>query len=153
MKHTILFTVIIFVVAIASCSNSKKATVVNAGTTVINDENKLNGSWQLTYISGAKTSVEDLFPNKKPTLTFKLPSAQISGNGGCNGYGGTVKIEGNNISFSNIIHTMMACDGIEGENQFFKAMETVTSYRIHADTSLILSKGDTSLMRFVKKQL
>jgi len=151
MKNTVLFTVIIFIAAIASCSNSKKTTAANAGTIIISDENKLNGNWQLTNITDAKIAFDVLFPNKKPTLIFKLPSINISGNGGCNGYGGEVKIEGNNINFSKIIHTMMACDGINGENQFFRTLESATAYRIDADTNLILLKAGVSVMQFVKK--
>jgi heat shock protein HslJ len=143
---------IAFISVTAACSNSKKATAINSGTaTVVTDENKLNGNWQLTYITGLKITFDGLFPNKKPTLTFKLPSTQISGNGGCNGYGGEVKVEGNNISFSKIMHTMMACDGINGEDQFFNTLESVTTYSVNADTSLVLLKGDIVLMRFVKK--
>jgi heat shock protein HslJ len=151
MKNIVLFTVIFFIAAIASCSNSKKTTAENTSATVITDENKLNGNWQLTYMSGVKITLDGLFPNKKPTLVIKLPSPGISGNGGCNGYGGEVKIEGKNISFGKIMHTMMACGGITGENQFFAVLETATTYSVHADTSLILLKGDIAVMRFVKK--
>jgi len=151
MKNTVILTVIVFIVAIASCSNSKHTTTSSSGTTAITDENKLNGNWQLTSIIDAKIAFDVLFPNKKPTLVFKLPSANISGNGGCNGYGGEVKIEGSNINFSKIMHTMMACDGINGENQFFKTLESATAYRVDADTNLILLKAGVSVMQFVKK--
>ena len=151
MKNIVLLSVIAFVSFTTACSNSKKIAAANSNATVITDENKLNGNWQLTYITGTKIAFDGLFPNKKPTLLFKLPNTQISGNGGCNGYGGQVKIEGRNISFSQVIHTMMACDGINGENQFFNTLETVTTYSVNADTSLILLKGDIAVMRFVKK--
>jgi heat shock protein HslJ len=151
MKNIVLFAVIVFVSFITACSNSKKNTVAAPASTIITDDHKLNGSWRLTYISGPKITLDGLFPNKKPTLVFKLPSQNISGNGGCNGYGGEVKIEGHNINFSKIMHTMMACDGITGENQFFNTLENVTAYSVNADTNLVLLKGDTAMMRFVKQ--
>jgi len=151
MKNIVLFTIAVFIAVITACSNSKKTTAINSSTTAVTDENKLNGNWQLTYITSLKISFDGLFPNKKPTLLFKLPSINISGNGGCNGYGGEVKVEGSNINFSKIIHTMMACDGINGEQQFFNTLETVTTYSVDADTSLILLKGDIAVMHFVKK--
>ena len=114
------------------------------------EEKKLNGSWELTFISGQKIALNGLFPNKKPTISFNLPSSLVNGNGGCNGFGGKVKVAGNTITVSNIISTMMACEG-GGEPIFFGTLEKITYYSIGADNSLTMLTGDIAVMKFVKK--
>ena len=114
------------------------------------EEKKLNGSWELTYISGQKIAFTGLFPDKKPTISFNLPSPLVNGNGSCNGYGGKLKVDGNKITVSNIISTMMACEG-GGEPIFFRTLEKVTHYNIGADNSLTMLTGDIAVMKFVKK--
>jgi heat shock protein HslJ len=114
------------------------------------EEKKLNGSWELTYISGQKIAFNGLFPDKKPTINFNVPSPVVNGNGSCNGYGGQLKVEGNKITVSNIISTMMACEG-GGEPIFFRTLEKVTHYSIGADNSLTMLTGDIAVMKFIKK--
>lgn len=114
------------------------------------EEKKLNGSWELTYISGQKIAFNGLFPDKKPTISFNLPSPIVNGNGSCNGYGGKVKVDGNTITVTNIISTMMACEG-GGEPVFFRTLEKVNRYSINADNTLTMIMGDIAVMKFVKK--
>jgi heat shock protein HslJ len=128
-----------------SCNNSKKIATTSNKAVI-----KLNGTWELTYISGPKIAFDGLYPDKKPSLNFTFPGTEASGNGSCNGFGCKVTTEGNKISFSNIISTMMACGG-NGENLFFKTLETVTSYSINSNGTLTMIKGDIAVMTFVKK--
>lgn len=113
------------------------------------EEAKLNGAWELNYISGTKIAFEGLFPNKKPTIIFDLAKQEASGNGGCNGYSCGVKIAGNAISFGDALSTMMACDG-NGEPVYFKTLKTVTAYSI-SDNTLTMIMGDIAVMRFTRK--
>jgi len=113
-------------------------------------EAKLNGTWELKYLSGATIVFDSLYPNKKPTITFNFPGTEANGNGSCNGFGCKVKVEDNKINFSNIISTMMACGG-DGERLFFKALESVTSYSVSNNGKLRLIKGDIAIMDLVKK--
>lgn len=113
------------------------------------EELKLNGEWELNYISGAKIAFVGLFPNKKPTIIFNFPGEEATGNGSCNGYSVKVKTDGNKINFGDALSTMMACEG-NGEPQYFKTLKTITSYGING-TSLTLIKDDIAVMRFEKK--
>lgn len=74
------------------------------------EQAKLNGTWELNYISGPRIAFDGLFPNKKPTIIFSLPEEQVSGNGSCNGYSSVIKLDGNNITFKDPLSTMMACE-------------------------------------------
>jgi len=117
---------------------------------VSKEQAKLNGSWELNYLSGSKIALNGLFPGKKPTLIFKFPAPEVSGNGGCNGFSAKVTVDGNKISFGDALSTMMACEG-NGEPVFFKTLKTITSYNITGDTTLTLIAGDIETMRFAKK--
>ncbi len=113
------------------------------------EELKLNGEWELNYISGAKIAFDGLFPNKKPTIIFDFPKAEANGNGSCNSYSVKVKVDGNKINFGDALSTMMACDG-NGEPVYFKTLKTVNSYNITGNT-LTMIMGDIAVMRFTKK--
>ena len=113
------------------------------------DAAKLNGTWELNYISEAKIAFDGLYPSKKPTLIFNLPDTTVSGNGSCNGYSSKIKIDGNKINFGDPLSTMMACEG-NGEPVFFKTLKTVTSYSVN-DSTLSLIMGEIAVMRFSKK--
>jgi len=114
------------------------------------EETKLNASWELNYITGPRIAFDGLYPDKKPTLIFNLPESEVGGNSSCNGFGGKVKLEGSNISFTDPISTMMACPG-NGEQTFFKTLKTVTSYKLEDDNTLSLLAGEIPVMRFVRK--
>lgn len=113
------------------------------------EELKLNGEWELNYISGPRIAFDGLFPNKKPTIIFNLPQEEANGNGSCNGYSVKVKVNGNAINFDDALSTMMACEG-NGEPLYFKTLKTVTSYTITGNT-LTMLMGDIAVMRFTKK--
>lgn len=109
----------------------------------------LNGTWELDYISGPRIAFEGLYPNKKPTITFALPAMKAQGNSSCNNYNTTFTIDGNNIRFADPMSTKMACDG-NGEATFFSTLKTVSNFDVH-DNTLNLIMGDIAVMRFKKK--
>ncbi|MES2847650.1 MAG: META domain-containing protein [Bacteroidota bacterium] len=113
------------------------------------EELKLNGTWELNYISGPRIAFDGLFPNKKPTIIFDFPKEEAYGNGSCNGYSVKVKVDGNKINFGDALSTMMACDG-NGEPVYFKTLKTVTSYSID-DNTLTMIMNDIAVMRFIKQ--
>jgi heat shock protein HslJ len=114
------------------------------------DEARLDATWEMNYISGPRIAFDGLYPDKKPTLIFNLAESEVGGNSSCNGFGARVKIDGNNISFSDPIGTMMACPG-NGEQTFYKTLKTVTSYKLEDDNTLSLLAGEIPVMKFVKK--
>lgn len=113
------------------------------------DNHVLNGTWEVDYLSGTRITLDGLYPNKKPTLIFDLPSNKASGNSSCNHYSLTFTIDGQKIKFGTPTSTEMACEG-NGEVSFFKTLETVTHYSVN-DETLNLIMGDIAVMRLKRK--
>ncbi len=133
-----------------ACSN-KTAKTSAAATPVIADSVKLNGNWQMTYITGATTSFDSLYPGKIPAINFDVVAKKISGNSGCNSFSGKLVTEGNKISFADpMIMTKMFCPG-DGEPIFLQNLQKVETYLIVNDTTLNFMMGEIAIMKFVKK--
>ena len=93
-----------FVIALALCSlgiackSTKNPAAATAATT--SDPSKLNGTWELNYIAGSSMDFKDLYPNKKPMITFQVAEGKVNGNTGCNTFIGSLNANGNKIDFT-----------------------------------------------------
>jgi heat shock protein HslJ len=145
MKNTI-FTLFIACCLFAACSSPKKITSVP-------DSSKLNGTWELNYISGPRIAFDGLYPNKKPTISFDLSNNRVSGNSSCNSFNGVLKVEGNQINFNEpMAMTRMACMDGNGEIVFMETLKKINSYSITDEgKTLNFIMGDIAMMRFTKK--
>ena len=114
---------------------------------------KLEGSWELNYISGPRIAFEGLYPNKKPTIIFNLKENRVSGNSSCNSYTGKLNVEGNKIDFTQpMVMTKMMCEDGQGEQTYVNTLQKITSYTITEDgKTLNFISGDIAIMRFTKK--
>lgn len=115
-------------------------------------ENKsalLQGKWELDYLGMASSSLEQLFPNKRPTLEFDTKEETLIGNGGCNSYSGTYQLDGHKLKFGAIASTKMACPSMEGEGLYFKNLEGISSFSVN-DDQLTLITDDIAVLRFKK---
>ena len=105
MKLKTLTLIALLSLLIYACSNA--------------DSLSLNGmSWELVAI-GKHTPLAD----SHITLTFE--DGQVSGNSGCNSFGGEYKLKGDSIEFGMLMSTMMACADsarMEQESTFMKML-------------------------------
>jgi heat shock protein HslJ len=127
-------------ISFISCTTSKSAV----------KEYSIEGTWELTYLTGPKIAFEGLYPDKKPTIAFNLQENKITGNNSCNQYFGALIIEGAKINFKDakIGMTMMACEG-NGDSLYMEALNKVESYTITEDgKTLNLLIGNVVMMRF-----
>ncbi len=114
---------------------------------------KLDGIWELNYITGPKIAFDGLYPNKKPTINFDTKENKVFGNNSCNSFTGKLVVTGNKIDFTQpmAVTKMMCLDG-QGEQVFMKTLQKVTSYDITDDgKTLNFISGDIAMMRFTKK--
>ena len=127
---------------VAKLSTEKQPTAEQA---------KLNGTWELNYISGPRIAFEGLYPDKKPAIIFNLPDSVATGNSSCNRFSIPFTLQTNKITFGEGLSTMMACEG-EGETVFLQTLKKINSYSLSKDgQTLNLIMGDIAVMRFTKK--
>ena len=142
MRNLILAT---FVLAVLSACTTLKTSSDSSGLS------KLDGNWELDYISGPRIAFNGLYPGKKPTIKFELAEKRLSGNSSCNSFYGKLDADDTHISFNTpFATTKMACPG-EGETIFFDMLKKVNLYNVSGDTTLNFMMGDIAIMRFVRK--
>lgn len=108
-------------------------------------------SWLLTATSGQDHQTLVL-PGSSITLSFEGDD-RITGNGGCNGYGGVYTSgEAGEIAFSDIVSTLMACADNSVTTQeliYLGALSGVTHYEL-TERQLTLRIEDVESLHFVR---
>jgi heat shock protein HslJ len=125
-------------------------TAVAKFTAVEATNSKLEGNWELNYISGIRIAFDGLYPEKKPFIRFELGQSMISGNTSCNGFSSKYTVNGNAIKFAPPLSTMMACPG-DAEKTFTGMLQKVNKYALSDDNTLNFLVDDVAVMRFVRK--
>jgi heat shock protein HslJ len=88
-----------------------------------------------------------LVPKRAPTLRFGPHAGQLSGEGGCNSYGGEYTVAGKTLHINSLYFTQVACIGaglIEQESDYFQALPRVARYHLDGNT-LTLTSDDGSV--------
>jgi heat shock protein HslJ len=134
-------------IVLFSCNSAQNKT------TTTDPVSKLNGTWELNYVTGPRIAFDGLYPNKKPTITFDSKEKRVSGNNSCNSFTGKLNVDGNSINFRDgLATTKMMCQDNQGEKVFMDALQKITSYDVTDDgKTLNFISGDIAMMRFVKK--
>lgn len=84
-------------------------------------------------------------------ITLLLADGQAGGFGGCNSYGGTYQVEGNNISFGGITSTLVACateSVTEQEQRYIQALQSANSYELEGNQLRITYDDGEGLLVF-----
>lgn len=105
----------------------------------------LVGTWKLSAY-GPKETPTPAVTGAEAMITFEN-TGSVTGNGGCNSLGGTYKVSGDQITFSDIVSTLMACDDarMAQEGAVAKVLTGTARYEIK-DKTLTLANGDTVLI-------
>ncbi|MWB96148.1 META domain-containing protein [Flavobacterium sp. GA093] len=138
-------------VALTSCGVFK---CNKEDSTAKNGVSKLEGNWELNYITGPRIAFDGLYPNKKPAINFDIKENHVSGNNGCNSFSGKLNVDGNKINFTDqaMAMTKMACMDGQGEQVFMSTLQKITTYAISDDgKTLTFISDDIAMMRFVRK--
>jgi heat shock protein HslJ len=77
----------------------------------------------------------------------------ISGLAGCNSYSGNYQVDGNQLTFGEIIATEMACQEPQGimqqEQQYLRALfEDITSYQLTDDKLLMQNEAGETILEY-----
>ena len=94
----------------------------------------LIGSWKLTAYGPADAPTPAV-ADAEAELTFN-EDGTVTGNSGCNGFGGSYTAEGNQVTFSEIVSTLMACEDprMEQEDAVHKVLTDTATFKIEGNT-------------------
>jgi heat shock protein HslJ len=105
----------------------------------------LLGSWKLASY-GPASSPTPAVPGTQAGLTFK-DDGTVTGNSGCNGFGGNYKVQGDKVAFDQIVSTLMACDDprMAQEGVVQKVLTGTASFKMEGN-KLTLTNNDIALV-------
>ncbi len=85
----------------------------------------------------------------EPSLVVE-PDGKVSGHAGCNGYFGSVIIDGEAMSFGNLGATRMACaePAMSQEDRLLRALDSTRGYRLLDGSLVLLDGAGSTLVRF-----
>lgn len=108
-------------------------------------ERSLVGSWNLSAY-GPEGSTIPAAADSQANITFN-EDGTLTGHSGCNGFGGEYKVDGDQITFSGLISTLMACGEplMTQESTLYRVLSGTATYEIDGDT-LTLSQNGTVLV-------
>ena len=139
IKYIIIFFSLL---ALQTCKNTKAN---HDKPQMKSQQINLEGAWHVISLQGIDSI------SKKPTLIFNTENNTISGNAGCNSYGGSFIIDGNKITIKKGFSTKMYCSNMNIENAFFENLKKITTYTIENDTLLLLSDKNKTQIILEKK--
>jgi heat shock protein HslJ len=128
---TITLTIILFALLLSACADNNAVNAVD-----------LEGqTWVLVSLNGV-----DPLGDRRPTLEFE--AGQVSGNTGCNHYGGSYQIDGDSIQFTDLFNTEMACLDPEGimqqEQAYLELLRVVERFeRLENTLTFFTAAGQT----------
>jgi len=136
-------TVLFLTVFLISCE-SKTNALPSQGNKDITGK-----TWKLTELNGKPIVLKSQKNN--PYFKLNMADMRYEGNAGCNGLGGTFEIKPDimRIKFNQGISTMMACEDLDIENQFTKALLTADNYSISGNTLTLNKARMAPLAKFV----
>ena len=108
-------------------------------------EKSLQGSWSLTAY-GPEGATAPAAPDSQASITFN-DDGTLTGSSGCNGFGGEYSVDGDQVEFSELVSTLMACEEplMTQEGTVFKVLNDTATYKIDGGT-LTITKDDTALV-------
>src|SRR5262245_22282281 len=116
--------VLLALLILSACSGGNSASVT--------------GTWKLvSYRDPANPTLAA--PDVDTSIEFK--DGQVNGNVGCNGFGGKYEIDGDKIKFSDVVSTLMFCEGPVGDQELgtLAVLRDSATYALDGDTLTLTS--------------
>jgi heat shock protein HslJ len=129
----LLILLLIPILTISACTPQQSAPLV--------------GTWNLTAY-GAKDAPAPAVTGAIAFLTFGA-DGMVGGSGGCNSLGGTYDVDGNEITFSEITSTLMACDDerMKQEGVVTQVLTGTAEYEIEGNTLTLTNEDEILVFR------
>ena len=106
-------------------------------------QSSLQGTWNMTAY-GPEGATTPVVPDSQAAITFN-EDGTIAGNSGCNGFGGDYEVDGDQVTFSGLVSTLMACEEplMSQEGTVFQVLDGTATYQIDGSTLTISKDGMT----------
>lgn len=137
---------------IALCNESKRPVIVLEKRFYTISAAELNGEWEIVkvYNENIPTTIETI-----PYLSFDVEKQTFSGNASCNTINGKMQfadtLEGQTITFENVISTRMMCPSMDIENNIINALKAVKTCGKLENGNLALYANGNQIMELKKK--
>lgn len=135
MKYLLLVALTSLILTSCNCMQKNTKTTTNLFTE--------NHKWEMNSFKGESTESAG-FTAKTPIVIIDKEKGRISGNNGCNSFGGNAKVKDSSIEFSMFMATKMFCNGVP-EKEFFDFFEGEVNYAVKGDV-LTFTKGEESVV-------
>lgn len=108
--------------------------------------------YDITWVA-EEVSGQPVAPGVESNLLVAA-DGKVSGNAGCNGYFGSVIIDGQAMSFGNLGSTKIACPepAMSQEDRLLGALDSTRGYRLQNGNLLLLDGAGGTLVRFRQGQ-
>ena len=108
------------------------------------------GTWSLVSY-GDPANPTPAAPDVETSIEFK--DGQVNGNVGCNGFGGGYEVDGNTITFDQIVSTLMFCEGPVGDQETatLSVLQETATFALDGDTLTITSADGSSVIVLARK--
>lgn len=134
MKSIVYCVLVVFI--LSACSAGKTASI--------------QGQWKLVSY-GPPTSQIVAVPDVETSIDFDS-EGRMSGNVGCNGFGGDYSVDGDTITFGPVMATMMFCEAIaEQESRTLAVLQNVTFFELDGNMLTITSADGNSSVVLERK--
>ena len=101
-------------------------------------------NWVLVEMKGVP--VQQSGGRRDAHIVFEVAEKRFTGNGGCNQINGNYTLDKNEIKFTDVIATKMACNDIEFENAFLSALGSIDRYEVNGNDLLLKKRKETVLV-------
>jgi heat shock protein HslJ len=103
-----------------------------------------NTYWKLTRLGDVAVTAPH--SKREPHIVLQPDTRRVTGSGGCNSLNGSYELDGNHLTFSKVVTTMMMCmDGMDTEQNFLAALSKTKNWSITGQ-ELKLSDGDGNVV-------
>ena len=104
-------------------------------------------TWRLVSLHGAGVSAP--IAERAPSLMLDADDRHASGATGCNLFGGSYTLSGDELSFGMLVSTRMYCDGVmDQEADFTRALESTRGWQLENGVLLLTDADGEVLARF-----
>ena len=124
-------------------NNNDNVLVLTRGTFAAQtpESAPLIGTWRLTSY-GPRESLSSALEDVEAFVTFN-EDGTVTGTSGCNEFGGSYTVDGNEIAFEEIISTLMLCDTplMGQEEAMYQVLSETVAFQVEGNTLTIMKNG------------